>query len=135
VLNDRAQQVEFSLTRVLIANWLLALAMPLAAWLTFSPAVAVATLVGALIANLSFMLLKNDLTKVMQGPLQAVKIQFFVKYYLRLSALAMVLYFLVRYGHVHVFGLLVGLSAVVVGIVVAAVSQARGIYFSGKEAV
>jgi hypothetical protein len=135
VLEDKVQQPEFSLARVQLVVWLLVFAMPLAAAVTFSWTIAGAILVGGLIANLSFILLKNDLTKVMKGPLQAVKLQFFIKYYLRLSALAIVLYFLVRHGHIHVFGLLVGLSTVVVGIFVAAVSQARNIYFSGKEAV
>lgn len=128
-------QPEFSLTRVLHVNWFLLIAMPLAAGVTFSWPIAGAMLVGALIANLSFLLLKNDLTKLMQGPLQAVKVQFFIKYYLRFSALAVVLYFLVRHGHIHVFGLLAGLSTVVVGIIIVAVGQARDIYLSGKEAV
>jgi hypothetical protein len=88
-----------------------------------------------LIANLSFLFLKNDLTLVMQGPLQAVKFRFFIKYYLRLTVLAVLLYFLVRYGQVRVIGLLLGLSTVVAGIVVAALSQAKAIYFSGKEAL
>jgi len=135
VLDTKAQQAEFSLVTVQIVNWLLFIAMPLAAGLTFSWSIAWAILLGALIANLSFTLLKNDLTKIMKGPLQTVKLQFFIKYYLRLSALAVVLYFLVRHGHIHVFGLLVGLSTVVVGILIAAVSQARNIYISGKEAV
>lgn len=135
MLDDKVLQPEFLLARVQAVTWLLVIVMPLAAGLTFSWSIAWATLVGALIANLSFILLKNDLTKVMRGPLQAVKLQFFIKYYLRLSALAIVLYFLVRHGHIHVFGLLVGLSTVVFGIVAAAVGQARNIYLSGKEAV
>lgn len=134
-MDGMEQKAEFSLARVQVVNWLLMITMPVAAWLTFSWPIALATLVGALLANLSFTLLKNDLTKVMKGPLRAVRLQFFIKYYLRLSALALLLYFLVRHGHIHVFGLLVGLSTVVVGILVAAVSQARSIYFSGKEAV
>ena len=126
---------EFSLARVQLVNWLLVVVMPLAAGLVFSWTMALAILIGALISNLSFIFLKNDLTKFMKGPLQAVKIRFFITYYLRLSALAILLYFLVRYGHVHVFGLLVGLSTVVAGIVIAAASQAKNIYLSGKEAL
>jgi len=103
--------------------------------MTFSGRIAMAVLIGAAIANASFLLLKKDLTQVMKGPLQAVKVRFFVKYYMRLSVLAIMLYFLVRHGHVHVVGLLVGLSTVVVGIVVAAASQAKDIYLSGKEAL
>lgn len=135
MLEASTQQTEFSLAKIQVVNWLLVIAMPLAAGLTFSWSIALAVLVGALIANISFILLKNDLTKVMKGPLQAVKLQFFIKYYLRFSALAVLLYFLVRHGQINVFGLLVGLSTVVVGIVVAAASQGRNIYLSGKEAV
>ena len=128
-------EADFSLTKVQVVNWLLLVTVPLAGGLAFSWAMAESLLIGSLIANLSFLFLKNDLTRVMQGSLQAVKIQFFIKYYLRFSALAVLLYFLVRYGRVQVFGLLVGLSTVVLGIVVAAVGQVKAIYFSGKEAV
>lgn len=130
-----AEAMDFSLTKVQVVNWLLMVAVPLAGGLAFSWSMAESILIGTLIANLSFMLMKNDLTRVMQGPLAAVKIRFFIKYYLRLSALAVVLFFLVRYGRVQVLGLLVGLSTVVVGIVVAAAGQAKAIYLSGKEAV
>lgn len=134
-MNDGVQQPEFSLARVQVVNGFLLFAVPLAAGMAYSWSIAWAVLVGSLIANLSFLLLKNDLTKIMQGPMRAVKLQFFIKYYLRLSALAIVLFFLVRHGRIHVFGLLAGLSTVVIAIVVAAVDQARNIYISGKEAV
>lgn len=129
------REPEFSLSTVLVCNWVLLVAMPIAAAMAYSGRIAVAVLVGAGIANASFILLKKDLTQVMKGPLQAVKVRFFIKYYMRLSVLAIMLYYLVRYGQVHVVGLLVGLSSVVVGIVLAAASQAKNIYFSGKEAL
>lgn len=129
------RQLDFSLMTVQVCNWALLVTMTIAAAMTFSARIAVAVLIGSVIANVSFTLLKKDLTQVMKGPLQAVKVRFFIKYYMRLSVLAVMLYFLVRYGQIHVVGLLVGLSSVVVGIVVAAASQAKGIYFSGKEAL
>ncbi|MDA8161108.1 MAG: ATP synthase subunit I [Desulfobacteraceae bacterium] len=125
---------DFSLSVVQAMNGLLVVALPLAAGLAFSWPLAKAVLVGALIANLSFLLLKNDLTGLMQGPAQAMKVRFFIKYYLRLSAVAVLLYFLVRYGRLSVLGLLVGLSTVVAAIVVAALSQIKNVYLSGKEA-
>ena len=134
-LKGMAQPEDFSLFKVQMVNWLLMIAAPIAGGLAFSWTMAESILIGSLIANLSFMLLKNDLTRVMQGPLSAVKVHFFIKYYLRLSALAVALFFLIRFGQVQVFGLLVGLSTVVVGIVVAAAGQVKAIYFSGKEAV
>ena len=135
-LNGIAGQDEFLMSRVQVVNWLLLAAMPLAAGFAFSWPMAGGTLIGALIANVSFMLLKNDLKKVLPGPLKAVKLRFFITYYLRLTALAALLYILVRYGHVHVFGLLVGLSAVALGILIAAVSKAKTFNLHlGKEAV
>jgi len=124
---DSGQGSDFSLAGMQVVIWLLALALPLAAGLAFSWAVAWAVLVGAVLANLSFILLKNDLNKIMRGPVQAVKVRFFIKYYLRLSAMALVLYVLIRYGRIHVLGLLVGLSTVVLGVVIAAFRQSQGV--------
>jgi len=123
---DSRQGSDFSLAGLQGIIWLLALVLPLAAGLAFSWTVAWAVFVGAVLANLSFILLKNDLSKIMQGPVGAVKVRFFIKYYVRLSALALVLYVLVRYGRIHVLGLLVGLSTVVLGIVIAAFRQSSG---------
>lgn len=125
---------EFPLARVELFNWLLLAALGIACWLTFSGESLKGLLVGGFIANLSFMALKRDLSGIFNGPPSAVKFRFFLKYYLRLSVLAVALYFLVRYWHIHIFGLLTGLSTVVFSITTVAVSEARKIFLSAKEA-
>ena len=129
------QQMDFPIGRVQLINWLLLAVSSAAAWWLFSLKVAEGVLIGSLIANLSFLVLKKDLTKIFQGPVQLAKIRFFIKYYLRLFVVAAVLYLLVRYYHVHVVGLLAGLSTVVVGILITAIDLAKKNTFSIKEAM
>jgi len=125
----------FPLHQVLVLNWILLGASTLAAWLFYSSESAQALLIGGLIANCSFIALKRHLTKIFnQGNQAAIKFQFFVKYYARLSLLAVFLYFLVRVWHIHIFGLLAGLSTVVLSIVIVGIGQAKKLYFSMKEA-
>ena len=93
-----------------------------------------ALLAGGLIANTSFMLLKKDITKVLSGPLQAAKGRFLLKYYIRLTCLALILFCLVRYGSVHLVGLLLGLSTVVISIGIMVAGAARKVALTAKEA-
>jgi len=86
------------------------------------------------LANISFRFLKKDLLLVMAGPLGAAKVRFFIKYYIRLTALALVLYYLVRHQVVPVTGMLIGLSTVVLSILFVVGSAARQIYLTAKEA-
>lgn len=125
---------DFPLAKVQLFNWLLLAVLTGAAALAYSLKCAEGLLVGGLIANVSFLLLKNDLMKIFQGPVQAVKVRFFIKYYFRLSALAVLLYFLVRYGQLHVFGMLAGLSTVVLSICLVGLGLASN-NLSSKEAV
>lgn len=129
------QQVDFPLKRVQIINWILLAVFSVSALFFFSAKVAEGVLIGSLIANLSFLVLKRDLTRIFQGPMQVAKVRFFIKYYLRLFVLAVVLYLLVRNYQVHVIGLLAGLSTVVVGILITAIDVVKKNAFSMKEAV
>jgi hypothetical protein len=97
-------------------NWLLLIAMTVAGWFIFSPHFAKGLFLGGLIANTSFSLLRKDLTRALSGPLQSAKVRFLLKYYIRLTVLAIILFFLIRYRAVHIIGLLVGLSTVVISI-------------------
>ena len=83
---------------------------------------------GGAIANVSFLFLKRDLLRLLSGPLEAVKPLFFMRYYLRLSVVVGVLFLLVRFQKVHIPGLLVVLSTVLLGIGLAVMAAARSIY-------
>jgi hypothetical protein len=113
---EHRERSDLSLRKIQVFNWLLLLVMAGAAWLFFSALVARSVFVGGAVANISFGLLQRDLLRLFDGPLQVAKVRFFIKYYLRLALLATVLFVLVRYRLVHIFGLLAGLSTVMLSI-------------------
>lgn len=119
---------EVSLTKVMVCNWLLLGVLTGLAWLGYSGFHARSVFIGGAIANLSFLLLKRDLLRLLAGPLDAVKPLFFMRYYLRLFVVVGVLFLLVRYRLVHTFALLIGLSTVLLGIGLAVMVAARSIY-------
>jgi len=124
----------FPLGKMERLNWLLLVAMTAAGGLFVSPFFAKGLFIGGLIANISFILLKKDITRVLSGPLTAAKGRFLIKYYIRLTVLALILFFLVRYKSVHLVGLLVGLSTVVISIGIMVAGAARKVALTAKEA-
>jgi hypothetical protein len=124
----------FPLLTVQVMNWLLLIVMFVAFWVAVSPFFAKGVLIGGVLANASFFLLKRDLTRIMAGPLQSAKIRFFIQYYMRLSVLAVILYFLIRYHAVHVIGMVVGLSTVVLSIGFTTAGLVKKYFFVAKEA-
>jgi len=119
---------EVSLGKVMVFNWLLLGVLTGLGWLGYSGFHALSVFIGGAIANLSFLFLKKDLLKLLAGPLEAVKPLFFIRYYLRLSVVVGVLFLLVRYRLVNILALLVGLSTVLLGIGLAVMVAAKGIY-------
>lgn len=124
----------FPLARVELFNWLLLVVLAVAGYMFFTPFFAKGVLGGGLIANLSFVFLKRDLVGIMAGPLKIAKFSFFIKYYARLTVLALILFFLVRHQLVGIIGLLVGLSTVVLSILFTATGLVTKIYFTAREA-
>lgn len=119
---------EVSLTKVMAFNWLLLGILTGLSWLGYSGFHARSVFIGGAIANLSFLFLKRDLLRLLAGPLEAVNPLFFMRYYLRLSVVVGVLFLLVRFQKVHILALLVGLSTVLLGIGLAVMVAAKGIY-------
>lgn len=121
---------EVSLSKVMLFNWLLLGVLTGLAWLGYSGFHARSVFIGGAIANVSFLFLKRDLLKLLAGPLEAVKPKplFFMRYYLRLFVVVGVLFLLVRFRLVHTPALLVGLSTVLLGIGLAVMIAAKGIY-------
>lgn len=126
---------DLSLRLVQWVNWLALGTLVVAAWFGYSGFVARSVLVGGLIANGSFFFLKRDLTRLLGGDLTAAKARFFMRYYVRLGFVVVLLFLLVYYRQVQVVGLLVGLSTVLLGIGIAVAGAARRIYTTrSKEA-
>ena len=122
---------DISIAKIEKLNWLLTGLMALAGLLFFGSLAAKSILVGGLIANISFTLMKRDIVKAMQGALGAVKATFLMKYYARLTALALLLYFVIKYGNLAIGGLLVGLSSVALSVGYTAISEF--IRYSGSK--
>ncbi|MDA8166041.1 MAG: ATP synthase subunit I [Desulfobacteraceae bacterium] len=125
---------EAILKRIQLLNWVLAAGLSAAAWVCFSGGMAGAVLVGGIIAAVSFGWLQRDLRRLFRGPLTAVKSRFFIKYYARLSLLAVLLFWLIRYGRIQTIGLLLGLSVVLLSTAAVMAAEAKRLYFSVKEA-
>lgn len=116
---------ENTLNLVQIISWVLLGTMLALGALFFEGLIVRSLLVGGILANTSFWLLKRDLTRLLKGDLAAVKPRFFIKYYGRLAVFTVLLFFVVKYGAVHVVALLVGLSTVFISIAIVAIDSAR----------
>ena len=121
------------LKRVIFFSWVILAAFWLGSWLIFSMEVSWGVLSGGFLANISFLLLKRDLTRLLEGELVGVKARFFIKYYARLAVIAVILFLIIRFQAVHVIGLLTGLSTIFFSIAAVAISNA-GKEFNIKEA-
>jgi uncharacterized membrane protein len=126
------------LKKIRMTNWLWMGVMTFAGWQAFSPFMAQSILAGGLIGIASFELLKRDLVGILTGisrqNKKAKKIGFFIKYFARLVTLAVILVSLANLRLVNLMGLLVGLSAVVLSICIAAIGEAKKIFLIVKEA-
>lgn len=126
---------DLSLRMVQSVNWLALAGLTIIAWLGYSWFIARSVLVGGIIANGSFYFLKRDLTRLLGGDLTAAKARFFMRYYVRLGFVVVILFLLVYFRQVQTVGLLVGLSTVLLGIGIAVAGAARRIYTTrSKEA-
>lgn len=104
------------LRRIQLWNWILLVLLAGSSAAIFGLSVAKAVLVGGLLANSSFWLLQRDLSRLLAGELAAVKVRFFMKYYARLTLLAVLLFILIKYASLNIPGLLAGLSVVFLSI-------------------
>lgn len=104
------------LRRIQQGSWLLLVVLTGGAAVFFGALIARAVVVGGLVANLSFWLLKRDLIGVLAGDQTGAKPRFFIKYYARLTLVAVVLILLVKYSSLNIPALLAGLSVVFLSI-------------------
>ncbi len=126
---------EFPIHRVDALNWILFVFLSLAAWFYAPVYIAKSVFIGGLLANISYLFLKKDLKNFLQGKLllsgkiETAKTQFYLKYYMRLGALALILYVLVSKHIAHPLGLLIGLSVVVFSIGITLMSVVKKFFF------
>lgn len=113
-----------------IANWVVLAVLVLAGFLWQGQEFGLGILAGGLVAVVNFHLLhrtlKSTLGQVGLNPEEAksqAKTFFAARQLLRFLALLAIIYLLVRHGWVNIFGLLVGLSTVVLTLILAAINE------------
>ena len=117
--------------RLKIANWLVLAVLTVAGFIWQGQEFALGILAGGLVAVINFHLLhqalKGMLKRVAAGsPEEAkgpAKAFFAARQMLRFFALLVIIFLLVGYGWVNIFGLVVGLSTVVLTLILAAIIE------------
>ena len=103
--------------RLELTNWIvLAVFLSLSA-IFLSNRFTLGILLGGLISILNFHWLYHNLKNVFQSLTERAKSSIMAKYYLRFILTAVLLFIIITKDLVHVFGLLIGLSIVVINIV------------------
>ena len=119
-------------------NWLLLAALLAGSWYLSSWAMAQSVLIGGVLANGSFFLLRRDINQFMDNFSQAgmnwtavkkiEKVRFFLKFYGRLAVLAVILYLLITRVSIDVIGLVIGLSSIMCSVVVVVLGKGSKLY-------
>jgi diacylglycerol kinase len=122
-----------------IANWVVLAVLVLAGWLWAGREFALGVLVGGLVVVINFHLLHQALKGTLEragaeasDAAARAKAFFAARQMLRFFGLLAIIYLLVRHGWVNIFGLLVGLSTVVITLMLAALNEV--IRLKNKEA-
>lgn len=123
-----------------ITSWLVLAGLTLLSWLWQGQNFALGVLVGGLLAVLNFHFMAYILTSTLSrqwgspeefqtAGRQAVTFMT-LKYIVRFIVLAIIIFVLVRSGWINIFGLIVGLSTVVITLLVLGILESRKIFFS-----
>jgi hypothetical protein len=123
---------EALLKRIEQFNWVLLALFATGSFVFFSRKFALGVLVGGILAIANFYLMKRSLLRALD-PQRKGKSRFgyLLKYYLRFAALGLMIALLLIKGWVNPFGMLLGLSIIVLGIALVGIEQARKLFFKG----
>lgn len=135
----------FSLRRMQVASWIYLAVLTLGSWLLISWTLAWSVLTGGAIAIVSYWATQKDLAgffgNLEVGPdldrkgarATFSKSGFLVRFWIRFACIGVVVLLLIRYSAIDTFGLILGLSTVVFGVIFTAVEIIRRYYFSGRR--
>ena len=123
---------EALLKRIEQFNWVLLALLATGSFVFFSRKFALGVLVGGILAIANFYLMKRSLLRALDPQREGkTRFLYLLKYYLRFAALGLVIALLLIKGWVNPFGMLLGLSIIVLGIALVGVEQARKLFFKG----
>ena len=135
----------FSLRRMQVASWIYLAVLTLGSWLLISWTLAWSVLTGGAIAIVSYWATQKDLAgffgNLEVGPdldrkgarATFSKSGFLVRFWIRFACIGVVVLLLIRFSVIDTFGLILGLSTVVFGVMFTAVEIIRRYYFSGRR--
>ena len=110
---DRIEQLPAQLGR---RNWII-LALLLIGSLPFrNPAMSLGVLAGGLIAIGGFFWLRRSLTRLLDQPTGGARVRYQFGYIVRLAVLALVTVVMVAIVKIHIIGLIIGLSVVIINL-------------------
>lgn len=93
---------------------------------------ALGVVVGGILAIANFYLMKRSLLKALDPHRKGkTRVAYLLKYYLRFAALGLIIALLLIKGWLSPFGMLLGLSIIVLGIALVGAEQARKLFFKG----
>jgi len=123
---------EALIKKVELFNWVLLALLTSSSFVFFSREFGFGVLVGGILAIANFYLMKRSLFRALD-PQRKGKTRFFylLKYYLRFAALGLIIALLLIKGWVSPFGMLLGLSIIVLGIALVGIVEARKFFFKG----
>ncbi|MDD3580943.1 MAG: ATP synthase subunit I [Desulfobacca sp.] len=124
-----------------VATWIMLAALTLIGWLWQGGDFALGILVGGVLTAVNFHVLAHVLTGTLNRPggeVQKWEVSgrqgmLFLKNIIRLTIMAMILYMVVKYSLVNIWGLVVGLSSVVLTLILLGINEIRKLYL--KEAI
>ena len=101
-----------------IQNWLILFILASASFFLMSSSFTLGIILGGLIIIVNFNVLQHTIRCAFssEGFIGRKKRSVIMKYYLRLAAIGVLIYFLITQGWVHPVGLTIGLSTVVISI-------------------
>jgi hypothetical protein len=123
---------EALIKKIELFNWVLLALLTSSSFVFFSREFGFGVLVGGILAIANFYLMKRSLFRALD-PQRTGKTRFFylLKYYLRFAALGLIIALLLIKGWVSPFGMLLGLSIIVLGIALVGIDEARKFFFKG----
>ncbi len=125
-------QDEALLQRIERFNWVLLVLLTSGGFAFFSRKFGLGVCVGGMLAIANFSLMKRNLARALDTRRRGrSRLFYLLKYCLRLVALGVIIALLLIKGWVSPFGMLLGLSIIVIGIVLVGFNEARKLIFRG----
>ena len=134
-----------SLQKMQSVCWIVLAGLTLGTFFVVSVSFAWSVLAGGVISNISFLVSQKDIKgfiesitsspepEAMKAKAKQGQKGYLLKFWLRIAIIGIVLLLLIKSGVVNIFGLILGLSTVVLAVTFVSLDVIRNYYFSGRR--